>query len=273
MTNLQPKRGKGEGGELAPATLKRFWLWTPIVAGGGLSALLLLALAVPQGMEIARVLQHLNDLEQNRQEIEVLELQSSQTRQDRKKAKRQAEQLVRLVTGKGDLATFLATLDLEASQSGVKLELYEPVPPLPAAAGAPGTTPGTTPPPPAASPPPAQGGAPPAAGGAPAVPDAMAKAGLHERTLLLVASGNYPQLLAFLRRMELLDVLVEQKNLTVIAPESQPGYTTTDLPPDIPLVEVRLGLTLWSKEAQTAPGQGALPTPPGAAPPPPARRS
>lgn len=266
MTNLQLKRAKGEG-DLAPATLKRLWLWTPIVAGGALSALLLLALALPQGLEVVRLLQHLNDLEQNRQEIEVLELQSRQTQLDRKKAKRQTEQLMRLVTGKGDLATLLATLDLEASQSQVDLELYEPVPPLAAAAGAPGAPPGA--PPPAATPPPAQGGVPPAPGGAPAAPDAMAKAGLRERTLLLVASGTFPQLLDFLRRMEMLEVLVEQKNLTVIAPESQPGYTTTDLPPVIPNVQVKLGLTLWSKEAKTAPGQGAPPPPPGAVPPPP----
>ncbi len=110
----------------------------------------------------------------------------------------------------------------------------------------------------------------------------MEQAGLRERPLLLSARGTYPNLLAFLRRMELLEVLVEQKDLTltVVPPEKVGGATPDGLPLRTPKVEVKLALTLWSKkprEAAGPPGQApaALPgqapaAPPGqaAAPPP-----
>jgi hypothetical protein len=92
----------------------------------------------------------------------------------------------------------------------------------------------------------------------------MAKAGLRERVLLLNASGTYPQVLAFLRRMELLDVLVEQKDLTLIAEGSEAGKSApsdTELPPQVPRVEVKLSLTLWSKQPKEARPQP--PRPPG----------
>ena len=155
-----------------------------------------------------------------------------------------------------------ATLDLEASQTGVNLQLYEPVPAAPAGAtpGAP-ARPGAPPPPP--TPPPAPGQPPNATAAKPPL-DVMAKAGLRERVLLLNASGTYPQVLAFLRRMELLDVLVEQKDLTLIAEGSEAGKNApsdTELPPQVPRVEVKLSLTLWSKQPKEARPQP--PRPPG----------
>jgi type IV pilus assembly protein PilO len=104
----------------------------------------------------------------------------------------------------------------------------------------------------------------------------MAQAGLRKRSLLLSARGTYPQLLAFLRRMELLDVLVEQSNLSVAVAGAVPGRPTTnnkELPPVVPKVEAKLALTLYSKEEKKAepPPAGAAtkgqpkkaPVPPG----------
>ncbi|MFN9659972.1 MAG: hypothetical protein ACK6BC_06295 [Cyanobacteriota bacterium] len=267
MINLQLARAQ-RSGQVTQANLKRLWLWAPIVAGGALSAVFLLAVALPQGLEIRRVLEHVQSLQQQRQEIELLKLQVLKTQADRKQAIRQGEQLVRLVTGKGDLATFLATMDLEAIQAGVQLRLFEPVP----AAGAP-ARPGSPQPPsvaPTAPPPAAAGGPPPAPGGQqPPAADALGKAGLREKTLMLVARGTYPQLLDFLRRMELLDVLVEQKDLTLAVAEAKPGMPDNELPPVVPIVEVKLSLTLWSKEAKEDRKPEPEPETPIPPPPPP----
>lgn len=271
MTNLQQARERRDGA-LAPATLKNVWLWLPIAIGGALSALLLLALVFPVALEMGQVLARLKVLEDYRQQIDLLKLQALQTLKEQKQAQRQQEQVLRLVTGRGDLATFLATLDLEASQTGVNLQLYEPVPAAPVGAtpGAP-AKPGAPPPPPAPPSPPPAPGQPPNATAAKPPLDVMAKEGLRERVLLLNASGTYPQVLAFLRRMELLDVLVEQKDLNLIAEGSEAGKNTasdTELPPQVPQVEVKLSLTLWSKEPkgprpQPPPTPGTPSAPPG----------
>lgn len=265
MTNLQQAREQ-QVGELGPGTLKRLWLWTPIAVAGALSALLLLALALPQGLEIVRILNRLKVLEQERQELKVLKIEAQKIEQDRTQAQRQGRQLIQLVTGKGDLATFLATLDLEARQSQVSLQLYEPV--LPGVTPAGGGRPPGAPQPPPASPPPA-GGAPSAPGAKPPPADVMGKAGLRERSLVLVASGTYPQLLNFLRRMELLEVLVEQKDLTLTVQQSKNDPRPSELPLAIPTVEVRLALTLWSKEETNGRRREAgTPAPPAPAAPP-----
>ena len=175
----------------------------------------------------------------------------------------QGERLIRLVTGGGDLATVLATLDLEANQSGVQLQLYEPL----AAGGK--ADPRARPP---AAAPPAPAGAPPAAGGLSLLPpgnrlpgDPMSKAGLRERSLVLQARGTYPQLLDFLRRVEALDVLVEQKDLSLSVQEIQGGAPASQLPRNTPIVDLRLSLTLWSKDGKAEPAKPA----PGTTPPPP----
>lgn len=280
MTNLQ-QAGEKRGGDLSPATLKRLWLWTPIVAGGGVSLLLLLGLAAPLGVEIFRQLERLRELEQYRQEIEVLALQAAQIQKERIRAQRQKKQLIQLVTGKGDVATFLATLDLEAREAGVQLQLYEPVPETPPGApGAPAARPGTPPAAPAAPATPPAPGQPPGAATPPPPPqDVMAQSGLVEKPIILTASGTYPKLLAFLRRMELLDVLVEQKDLLLTVSLRQPRRLNTssqsELPPPVPVVEVKLTLTLWSKapkeETHTAPPAAAPPGAPAAPAAPPAK--
>jgi len=142
----------------------------------------------------------------------------------------------------------------------VELQLFEPTAAVATTPGAPGS-PGA----------PATAGAPgaPGAAGAPGTPpavgpdgkplppppDPMADAGLKKRSLLLSARGTYPQLLAFLRRMELLDVLVEQSNLTVAVAGAVPGrpkVNDNELPPVVPKVEAKLALTLYSKEVKKA---------------------
>lgn len=265
MINLQSGQERQEG--MGPTTSQRLWLWAPIVAGGALSALLLLGLALPQGLEIGKVMQHLRELEQQRQELELLTIESEKTEKQRQEAKQRGEQLIQLVSGKtGDLSTVLATLDLEAKEAKVSLELYEPQ--SSGAAGPPGRDGRSTAPPQ----PPGEAASPEA--GAPGgrrrqpPPDALAKAGLRERSLVLVASGTYPELLDFLRRMERLEVLVEQKNLLLSVEGMQPGQSR-QIPPDHPTVEARVSLTLWSKEEpEERKKTPASPPSPVTAPPP-----
>jgi type IV pilus assembly protein PilO len=282
MTNLQEAKDNQDGA-FTPAMLRRLWFWAPIAAGGVLSALLLSAVALPQWLGISKDQQRLSELEAFRQQAELLKLQNLKLAKDRREALDQQEQIIRLVAGSGDPSTFLATLDLEARQAGVELQLYEPTaavattPGAPGAPGAPATAgaPGA----PAAPGAPGAPGAPPAVGPdgkpLPPPPDPMAQAGLKKRSLLLSARGTYPQLLAFLRRMELLDVLVEQSNLTVAVAGAVPGRPTAndnELPPVVPMVEAKLALTLYSKEEKkvepAAPGAAKQGQPPKAPAPP-----
>lgn len=263
MSNLQQLKEKRDAG-LAPAMLRRLWFWAPTAAGGALAALLLSAVALPQWLGISRDQQRLSELEDLRQQGELLNLQSLKLVKERREALAQQEQIIQLVAGSGDPSTFLATLDLEARQAGVELQLFEPSAAVAAPPGAPGApAPGA---PGAAAGAPGAPGAPPAVGpdGKPLPPpaDPMAEAGLKKRSLLLTARGTYPQLLAFLRRVELLDVLVEQSNLTLAVAGAVPGRPAgndSELPPVVPMVEAKLGLTLYGKEEKAAepPAPGA----------------
>jgi hypothetical protein len=96
----------------------------------------------------------------------------------------------------------------------------------------------------------------------------MAKAGPRETSLVLVAKGTYPQLLDFLRRVEALDALVEQKDLTLTVEELQASVPSSQMPGSTPIVNLRLSLTLWSKDGQAQPGKPMTQTaPPSAVPP------
>lgn len=252
MTNLQEAREQRDAG-LAPAMLRRLWFWGPVAAGGALAALLLLSAGLPQWLAIRGDQQRLSELEARREEAELLKLQTMKVVKELRDAERQQGELIQLVSGSGDGATFLATLDLEARQTGVKLQLFEPEPKAappgtPGAAAAPGA-PGAAG---AAGTPPAQPG--PDGKVPPPPPDPMAQAGLEKRALLLSARGTYPQLLAFLRRLELLDGLVEQSNLTLVVAGSEPGKPAAandkELPPAVPEVEAKVALTLYSKKAK-----------------------
>ena len=254
MTNLQSAREKRDAG-LSAAVLRRLWFWSPIVAGGLVAAVVLGSFAVPRWLEIGKDQERLRELEQKQQEALLLKVQAKKAVEDRQKAEKQRKTLIQLVSGTGDPATFLATLDLEARQTGVRLQLYEPtVPPPPP--GTPGAPPAGGAPPP---PPPKMG--PDGKPLPPPPPDPIEQAGLVKRDVLLSARGTYPQLLAFLRRMELLDVLVEQSNLALAVSGDLPDGTPVnkqEVEPPVPEVEVKLSLVFYeSKDKEKGEGKGA----------------
>lgn len=264
MTNLQ------QGSRRLPvASLRLIWLLLPAGVLGGLGLLVILAGLVPLWAGLQRDSQRLQELEQLRDQVTLMRGQLVTTQESTEAAMASKAKIERLITGNGDLSTFLAMLDREAAASGVKLTLFEPTQaPAPAA----GTPPGAAPAPPAAAPPPA-GGAP-APASAPA--DPLALQGLTLRTLLLSAKGTFPTLLSFLRRLEALNVLVVQSDLSLTTPEPEPsGIRLPNTTPN-PSVLMKLTLGLYSRTPATAappaaaaaPAPAAAPTPAPAAPTP-----
>lgn len=251
MTNLQTARENRDAG-LAAVVLRRLWFWSPIVVGGMVAAVVLGSFAVPRWLEIGKDQDRLRELEQKQQEALLLQVQVKKAEADRRKAGTQRQTLIQLLTGTGNPSTFLATLDLEARQTGVRLQLFEPTPP-PAPAPAPGAP-----------------GAPPASAGAPPPPDPLEQAGLVRRDVLLRARGTYPQLLGFLRRMELLDVLVEQSNLALEVsgdlPDGSP-VNKQELEPAAPEVEVKLSLAFYEGKEKAPKPKPKPKTSPGEKPP------
>jgi type IV pilus assembly protein PilO len=261
MTNLQSAREKRDAG-LSAAVLRRLWFWSPIVAGGLVAAVVLGSFAVPRWLEIGKDQERLRELEQKQQEALLLKVQAKKAVEDRQKAEKQRKTLIQLVSGTGDPATFLATLDLEARQTGVRLQLYEPTMPPPGTPGAPPA--GGAPPPP----PPKMG--PDGKPLPPPPPDPIEQAGLVKRDVLLSARGTYPQLLAFLRRMELLDVLVEQSNLALAVSGDLPDGTPVnkqEVEPPVPEVEVKLSLVFYESKQKKKEKKTPQEKPPSAATP------
>lgn len=118
------------------------------------------------------------------------------------RAQGQQAQVLELIAGSGSLATFLAQLDQLAAASGVKLGLFEPLataapPPDPKATAKPAAKDKNAPPPPPADP--------------------LLGEGVAKQEVLVSATGSYPALLAFMRRLEALNVLVAQSNLQLAA--------------------------------------------------------
>jgi type IV pilus assembly protein PilO len=244
MTNFQPRPSLPLG-----LTGERLLLLTPVLAGGLMAVLLLAALVAPllQGM-----LQRQDELQKLRQQADELpqSLQlSAKARLDLETAERQQQRLLQLVAGTGQLDTLLAQLGAEAARAGVDLDSYEPQTPTPAAAAtAPAAAPGPGPGGKAATPPPP--------------PDPLLVPGLQKRSQLLVASGRFPQLLTFLRRLEQLaplavvsDLNLKHEPVPKPPPERTPGQPAAPQaqPPAPERTTMRFMLTAYSRAAAGSP--------------------
>ena len=229
MTNLQ------EGGsQVSGLWLRRFWLGVPIALGGLLAFLLLATAVLPQWLALQREMKRRSELEALRDQVASSRLQLQALDAADEKAQAQQAKLFEIVTGNGDLSTFMAMVDGEAKIAGVQLDLFQPqlaptldlfqpqLAPTPAKPGAPASAAPATAPaqPPAGAAAPA--GAPAAAGqpvqpGKPPAPGGGELKGLRITTILLNARGPYPALVNFLHRLELLNVLVVQSDLVLKA--------------------------------------------------------
>ena len=249
MTNFQPRPSLPLG-----LTSERLLVLTPALAGGLLSVVLLAAVVVPL---LRGMLQRQDQLDQLQQQADALPQNlrlSARARFDLDTAERQQQRLLQLVAGTGQLDTLLTQLGAEATRAGVDLDSFEPQTPTPvaaAAAPAPPATPATPPPPPggkAATPPPP--------------PDPLLVPGLQKRSQLLVASGRFPQLLTFLRRLEQLaplavvsDLSLKHEPVPKPPPEPAPGQAAAPQtqPPAPERTTLRFTLTAYSRAAAGAP--------------------
>jgi type IV pilus assembly protein PilO len=237
MTNLQadlPARGF-----LNRETL----LFGAPVLLGGVVALAVLGLGVlPVVQEVARDQQKVDDLNQQKSTLPLIRNQLIAQQAREAEALGLRGKLLTMIAGSGTISTFLAQLSAEGLRTGVQLDAYEPV-----VAVAPAAAPAAKP-----APPPATGakGAPPAA-----AQDPLLVPGLQKTSLLLGARGSYPQLLAFLRRLESLGLLVVQKDLALTQEEAKPSASAPEgskAPPvqSIPRSVLKLNVGLYSQASE-----------------------
>jgi len=254
MTNLQ------DGGtQVSGLWLRRLWLGLPIAVGGLLTFLVLTTAVLPQWLALQRDMKRFSELEALRDQVarSRMQLQALDTAEEKTQALQ--AKLFELVSGNGDLSTFMAMVDREAKLAGVQLDLFQPQPPTtPAQPGAPGAAggaaaPGTAP---GQAPAGAQAGRP-GQPGQPTAPATTEIKGLRLTTILLNARGPYPALVNFLHRIELLNVLVVQRDLVLEAVNktdgSAPGAPQSRQQP----VLMKLQLQLYGREAPAAPPAGA----------------
>jgi len=250
MTNLQQG-----GSALSGALLRRLWLGLPIAAGGALALLLTALVLLPQWLALQGNMKRLSELEQLRNQLGLTRSQLNATATSIEKVQAQQAKLFEIVTGSGDLSTFMAMVDREAQLAGVQLDLFEPQTAAIAAAPGPGAKPATAAPPtavPTAPPaPPPQPGAPPVVAAAPGV----TIPGLERQSILVSARGSLPALLDFLRRLEKLKVLVVPSDLRLQLEETKTAQGALQGQ----TVVLKVVLSLYGRSTPPAAGRGAAP--------------
>ena len=236
MTNLQDVANPN-----AIKLQQRLLLGVPIGIGAVVAALIIGFGVLPQWLRLQASSERLAQLEELKSRIPLLRSQIAKTAEAQSAAERKQLQVLQLIQGSGEFATFLAQLDAEAARHGVQLDLYEPVAapaPVPAAEA----KKGEQAPPPPASP--------------------MEAAGLKEQKVLLTARGSYPSLLAFMRATEKLSVLVSQSNLSLaVVDPAKAGAPTAQasvgVPPAAAKTELKLMLAYYKSAGAGAPASVA----------------
>lgn len=217
---------------------KRVLRWLPLTVGGLLGVGLLAAWVIPTLQQLNEANQRLTLKLEKTAMVPVLRQQLRQTKEQEQRVGVQRSQLLALIAGSGDLSTFLAQVDREAQRHGVQLDVLEP-----AAAAVPEA--------------PAKGGGAKqqdAQQAAAAADPLVTATGLEAVSLTLVARGEFPNLLAFLRAIERLSLLVRQSDLALRVPETrrQRDAKTMDQQPP---TELRLKVTLYGPRSGPQPPQ------------------
>ena len=198
-------------------------LGAPVLLGVLLAAGLGGLAVLPRWQQLQADQQELLVLEEQRERLPLLRRQLDSLEQQRQQADRRNAEILGLIAGSGELATFLAQLSEQAAQSGVQLDGYEPV----------------------------QAVAPPVSKGKSKKPEDQAPSdpllapGLKKTAVLLTARGSGPQLLDFLRRLERLSLLVVQSDLSL-----KSGSSSKDKDGRVVVepTELRLNLGLYARD-------------------------
>lgn len=238
----------------------------PVAAGVVLGGLVGVVGVFQPWSQLRRDQLQLDELRGMNERLPLLRAQRVRQLDQVKVVEGQRSSLLKLIAGSGQISTFLAQLNREATATGVQLDVFEPVAPTAAAA-------------------PAAAGKPAAAAPAPAggkekdegpPPDPLEADGLRKTTLLLSARGRYPNLLVFLRRLERLSLLVAQSDLNLdleaIRAQAQPVANRPAAQAQrIPQVVLKLNLALYGEGPAVKPSGKPAKTavaPPPASPPP-----
>ena len=245
MTNLQAGSPR-----LSARLVGRIWLWLPIGAGAALALALVVFALTPLWVSLQRDGERLQEAQTLASRLEQERLLTRSLVDQEEKVTRQRQNLIRLISGNGDISTFLAKLDQLAKASGVQLDLFEPtLAPVDAAA----QTPAGAPPP----------------GAKPAKPasDPLEAEGLRSQAIVLAASADFPQLLQFLRQMDALNVLVVQSDLQLNLEARQAGGSKEAGAAVKEPVRMKMALKLYRKSNQDKPaGSPSGPAPAGTNP-------
>jgi type IV pilus assembly protein PilO len=232
-------------------TDRRLLQGVPLAVGGVLAALLLGAWVVPASLRLNSDWQRIGTLKDKKNQLGLLRDQLDQTLAQKEQAADSERRLLGLIAGSGDISTFMAKVNLEALRHGVQLDQLQPV-----AAPAP---------PPDASQ--AKTEAEKQAAEAAAAAQgcgALAQSGFSAQRRSLVATGRYPNLLAFMRALENLSLLVVQCDLALQQPPPQ-GAANPNQPAAAPDMQVRFELSLFEK-GEPAPATAAGQAPAAAQP-------
>lgn len=259
MTNLQDGANRVSG-----QTLRRLWLFTPIALGGVATLLLVVAGLLPVLAGMREASERLQQLQGLADERALLRAQLARTEDNLRNGEQRQSRILGLISGSGDLSTFLSQLQREADRTGVQLELFEPQQ-AEAPSGQADGQPGRAPRPQQdqqgepqqrqdrnqAQGQPREGdnpaGAPrDGAGAAPSPSGPPELRGLRRQTSLLTVRGTYPRLLAFLRNLEALNVLVVQSDLDLSLEEEGNGDQPTRAASGTP-VTLKFSVSLYDQ--------------------------
>ena len=214
MTNFQQDSSSGRFAWLTP---ERALVVLPAAVGLAFALILTSALAVRFQSTINQLTALEQERLQKRDDLSFAKIQQRKLKQTYREAQEQTQLLQQLVTGNQSIETLLSQLNLEASESKVVLESYEPQRTQPAPAGS-----GNS-----------KNNAPPA--------DPLVTDGVIKEKRLIVVKGPYVGLLEFLRRLERITPLLVISDLSVqanAADQPLPQATST----------MRLTLTAYSKK-------------------------
>lgn len=232
MTNLQAGATR-----LSTPLLRRLWLWVPIGIGALVATALAAAVLAPVWALLQRDSARLRQVQDLTSRLAAERERAASLAQQEEKATSQRAALVRVISGNGDLSTFMATLDQLAKANRVQLDLFEP-----------------------------KGGALPLDRNkdgriddeekkSKPASDPLEVDGMQRNSLELAARGSYPQLLDFMRALEALNVLVVQTDLQLNlegassnAAAPPPATGPAALLPQPVVLNMLLGL--YSKKAQ-----------------------
>ena len=232
MTNFSGVTRKGLWSWLTP---ERAVLVVPVLAGLGLSLLVISAGVTPLSLRVREQEEVVKDLRYKSEMLPLLRQQLAELRSKQLARQQQLDRLLALVAGTSALNTFLTELDTLAAAHRVAITTTEPGPierfikPVVQAGQA----------------------APPAAGGsgvAVSSHDPLLEEGLEKRSARLTVQGPFTQVLDFLRSLESLQVFVIISEMNAQAQTASVGETIV-----VPEVSLSLKLTAYGRQRSAQP--------------------